>query len=143
MLSHRFLPEHLPWFAGALLLLQVACGEGIGPNETLLRGHWGSDQAELIAIGTGAELRFGCASAVIDDPIAMTAANTFVAAARVHSSMARLGKDPVVRLSGSLSGSQLTVTVPGVRAEPLFPGGTYVLEAGMELPPLEEPVCPQ
>jgi hypothetical protein len=146
MLRHHFLPEHsMGGLAGCglLLLLQVACGNSIGPNETLLRGHWGSDEAELIAIGAGAELRFGCATALVESPITLTTAHTFVAAARVSGSFAALGPNPIVRLSGSLSGNQLTVSVPNVPSVPVFPGGTYVLEEGVELPPLEEPVCPQ
>ena len=125
------------------LFLLSACSDDTAPNqETVLRGHWGSDEAELIAIGAGAELRFICASAVTDEAITLTGDNTFVAAARVNGSMARLGPDPVVRVSGSLAGTRLTVSVPSVSSEQLS-GGTYVLEAGVELPPLEEPICPQ
>jgi hypothetical protein len=126
-----------------LLLLSIAAcsGDSMAPEEPILRGQWGSDQAELIAIAAGAELRFGCAAAVIDDPITLTAANTFVAAARLSGSMASYGPDPVVRLSGSLAGSQLIISVPSVPAVH-FDGGTYVLEAGVALPALEEPMCP-
>lgn len=126
--------------AGFLLVSLAACGgNGTAPEETLLRGQWGSAEAELIAIAAGAELRFGCAGAVIDDPIALTDANTFTATARVSGTMMSLDPGPVVRLSGSLAGSRVTITVPEVLG---FPAATYVLSAGVSRPPLEEPVCP-
>ena len=96
----------------------------------MLQGQWGSEEAELIAILAGAELRFQCAVAVIDDPIMLTPENTFSARARVLNRRTLFEANPsVVRLTGSIADGQVTISVPTVLS---YAAATYVLSPGVE-----------
>jgi hypothetical protein len=123
-----------------LLLIAGACSEPAAPaNDRLLVGQWGSADAELIAIEAGAEVRMACATVIINDPISLTAEQSFVARGRVRGSGATLGTLPVVSVTGVVSGTQLRVTFPdGPGASPR----TRILEAGVTLQRTEPPMCP-
>jgi hypothetical protein len=100
---------------------------------------WGSPEAHLIALYAGADLRIGCTWLIIDDAIVLDDRNGFSAHARVAGSGLTLGDLPVVRLTGSVDGSTVTVTVP---QSAQTTATTYRLEAGVTRAPADEPECP-
>jgi hypothetical protein len=62
----------------APLLLAACAGAATDPSRTLV-GEWGSPDALLIALRSGAELRLACSILIIDDPIDLSATNSFQA----------------------------------------------------------------
>jgi hypothetical protein len=124
----------------AFSLALSACGsDSTAPDSLVLVGQWGSTDAELVAIHAGAEVRLACALVVVERAIPISEANTFRAQGRFYGSRAVEGT-PTATVTGTLSGSQLHVTVSqSYMPEPL----SYVLEAGVPWIPNEEPVCPQ
>lgn len=126
--------------AVALLPALAACSsETAGPSSHALTGTWGSSEAELIAIQAGAEVRFSCSRIVIRAPIALSETNTFEARGELHGSGGQLSGFPVVSVTGSVDGAHVRLTAPSGVGAPLT---TYVLEAGVTLPPSEVPECP-
>jgi hypothetical protein len=124
----------------AVLLLTLGCGDGpAAPSGRELVGAWGSTEAELIALHSGAELRISCTTLIIDDPIDLGDDTDFSARARVYGPGLSLDDLPTIRLTGSVLGSQVTVQVP--RSSHLE-AATYVLEAGVRPAPQDDPVCP-
>jgi hypothetical protein len=132
-------PALVRGLAAALLL--VGCGgDPAAPSGRELVGTWDSLDArtELIALLAGAELRVPCATFIIDDPIVLDDTNGFATRARVRAG-AVSGQLPVVRLSGSLGSSRVTVAVPQRGSTP---AATYLLEAEVTVPAAELPECP-
>ena len=122
----------------AILLLALGCGddEFTAPTGRELVGSWGSADGRLVAVRSGADLRAGCVSFIIDGPIVLTDENTFSVRAGVYGPGASIGNLPVVRLSGSVAGRAVRVAVP---VSDQAPAGTYVLEQGVDPVP---PECP-
>ena len=119
--------------------LLLACGEATGPSSHVLLGQWGDGIRELVATATGAELRLGCLTIVMDSPIGLRAGDAFSARGEVHQRMPTVGDLPTVRVSGRVSEAQLTLAVPGV----LDAGAaTLVLEAGVPHDPGHLTGCP-
>ena len=76
---------------------------------------------------------------VRDDPIELSAGDTFVVRGRLQTSMLVVGPLPRVRGSGRVSGSGVIVTLPvGPAGTPV----TYELESGVTRDPVDIPVCP-
>ena len=126
------------------ILGTLGCSEANGPTGRELVGSWGSPEAELVALLAGAELRFGCTRLIIDQAIVLDEANNFSTSGRLDGPGLTLGALPVMRVTGSSAGDQVTIAVaalatPKQRSMPL---ATYVLEAGVTLPPEDQPVCP-
>jgi hypothetical protein len=89
-------------------------------------------------------LRYGCNRLIIDKAIVLDEANNFAASGRLDGPGLTLGALPVLRVTGSSAGDQLTVAVarmatPKQRSTPV---ATYVLEAGVTRSPQDQPVCP-
>lgn len=120
--------------------LASCSSDTLEPTGRLLLGTWGSSDAELVAIQAGAEVRFGCSSIVIHSPISLSETNSFNARGELHGSGMRIGGFPLVNVTGSVDGDQVRLTAPSAAGDPL---ATYVLEAGVTLPPSEVPECPQ
>ena len=133
---YRFLLGSVP----GILLASVACaGEGTEPNVRALVGQWGSRDAELIGLHSGAELRIPCTTIIIDDAILLTDSNDFTVRAQVDGPGLTVGSLPVIHLTGHVAGDQVTVRVPsGVGTS----AATYLLEAGVAPAPEDEPACP-
>jgi hypothetical protein len=122
-------------------LILLGCGaEGTGPSDRLLIGSWGSEDAELVAIRSGAEVRLRCAVIMIHRPIVLAQDGTFRARGRLDTSGAEVSL-PRVDVTGSLSGSRITVTVPPT----VHPGDvvTLTLDAGIKPSPDDTVFCPQ
>jgi hypothetical protein len=138
--SSRLALPRLHFTAPALLLLLAACAsEPLEPSERVLIGNWGSPDVELIAIRAGAEIRVGCATIVIERPIALTEDNHFAAQGRLDGSGAEFGEQPVESVTGTLTASQILLAAPSAAGgEPV----TYLLEAGMARSASELPECP-
>jgi hypothetical protein len=129
------------WVAVSALLAGAACsGEPTGSDARVLVGQWGSPEAELIGLHSGAELRVPCRTIIIDDPIVLSDADGFTTRARVQGSGLTIGTLPVVRLTGQVAGDRVTIDVPA--ASPAS-AATYVLEAGVTRDPEDVPMCPQ
>jgi hypothetical protein len=133
----------LPQALAAVLLL-FGCGDGdlAAPTGRELRGTWGSIEArsELIALLAGAELRIPCTTFIIDDPIVLDDTNGFGIRARVNGSGGEIGELPVIRLTGLLGSSgRVTVVIPETGSAP---AATYLLDAGVTVPPDQMPECP-
>lgn len=131
------------WRPAGVLAITImalpACGDTTGPSGPLLLGRWGSPTAALVALRSGAEVQLPCAVVIIDDPIELSARDTFVVRGRLQTSSAVVGPLPRVRGSGSVSGSRVTVTLPvGSAGAPV----TYELESGVTPDPVDIPVCP-
>jgi hypothetical protein len=127
--------------AGVTLLTALfACSsDSSGPSDRVLVGTWGSPKAEFIAIQAGAEVRAGCTTIVIRVPITLTESNTFSTRGELHGSGAVVGELPSAKVTGSLSGGRLSLTVPSIAGGPAV---TYLLEAGVTRPAAEVPECP-
>jgi len=122
----------------------LGCSGTTGPTGRELVGSWGSSEAELVALLAGAELRYGCSRVIIDEALVLDEANNFAASGRLDGPGLTLGELPVLRVTGSSAGDQLTIAVaslatPKQRSARL---ATYVLEAGVTRPPQDQPVCP-
>ena len=123
-----------------ILCLTLGCGDdGAAPTGRELVGAWGSLEAQLIALHAGAELRAGCTRFIIDDPIALTDDDKFSSQARVDGSGAALGDLPVVRLTGSQSGSRVRIFVP---QSAHTSAATYILMDAVAPAPSQQPQCP-
>jgi hypothetical protein len=110
-----------------------------GPSRVLLVGQWGSNSVALVAIHAGAEVQLGCATVIIHAPIELSADSTFSVVGQLQTSMALLGRLPTVRVTGRMSGTRVSLTLPDQATGSTV---TYELEAGVVPPPLEEPICP-
>jgi len=139
MARHRRPTWSSPRLAAALLLT-LGCGDGASaPTGRELVGMWGSTEAELIALYAGAELRLPCTRLIIDDAVVLNDANGFTAQARVDGPGLTAGNLPVIRLTGSVAGSQVTIAVP---QSSQTAAATYRLETGVTPAPEDEPECP-
>ena len=131
---------HMAVALAVATLTTSGCENATEPEvRALLLGQWGSATTNFIAIRAGAELWLGCAVIIIDGPIPLQPDGTFSAGGRLDpSGPAIYGELPRVSMTGSISGAQATVVVPG---SDLLTPGTYVLEAGVS-PQGEPQMCP-
>jgi hypothetical protein len=129
------------WCAPAAVgLTTLACGgAATAPSGRELVGAWGTSEVELIGLHAGAELRLPCTIIIIDDPIELGDADDFTARGRVDGPGLTAGSLPVVRLTGEVAGSHVTVNVP---ARTQTSAATYLLEAGVGPALEDEPECP-
>jgi hypothetical protein len=118
-------------------LVSLGCSDGIDPNP-LLVGRWGSEQVELVALRSGAELRLHCAVIVVDEPIELAANDEFGARGELWLSTATVRDRPRATFWGTFEGNRLQVQV--ALPTQWFP---LVLESGVAPPPEDVPVCPQ
>jgi hypothetical protein len=132
-------PSRLPWALATAMIALPACGDTNGPSGPLLLGQWGSATTLLVALRSGAEVRLTCAVVIIDDPIELSAGDTFSVQGRLQTSSAVVGPLPRVRGTGQVTGSRVTLTLLVASAGTPM---TYELESGMTPDPLDIPVCP-
>src|SRR5215207_4326123 len=119
----------------------VGCGEeATAPDGTLLVGEWGSETALFIALRSGAEVQLGCSVVIIDEPIALTAGQTFVVAGRLQTSSAVLGELPRIRGTGKVGGSRVVLSLPVGSGGDLT---TLEHQAGVHPVPAAAPTGPQ
>jgi hypothetical protein len=124
----------------AALLVSSGCGDGAAaPSGRELVGTWGSSEVLLIGLYAGAELRIPCTVFIIDDAIVLNDDNSFSATARVNGPGLTAGSLPVVRLTGSVAGNEVTIALP---ASPATTAATYVLVDGVTPAPEDEVPCP-
>jgi hypothetical protein len=124
----------------AALLATSGCGDGAAaPSGRELVGMWGSSEVQLIALYAGAELRIPCTRFIIDDAILLNDDNGFSAMARVDGPGLTTGTLPVVRLTGSVAGDEVTIALP---ASPATTAATYILVNGVAPAPEDEVPCP-
>jgi hypothetical protein len=120
-----------------ILLLTLACDASTAPGGRILQGHWGSIDAELVAIYAGAELRFECVFAIIDHAVPVSSDSTFTARARLaRRRRANLEILATIQLTGSIANGDVTISVP---ASSDNSAATYVLQPGVTRTPV---VCP-
>lgn len=125
--------------AAVALMASAACGgEATSPDTRLLLGQWGSATTLLVALHSGAEVQFGCAVLIIDEPIELDDGGAFKVRGRLRSSGVVLGSLPEIRGSGQMNGSHVTLSLPV--AEDVI--DTYQLEAGVRPDPADAPQCP-
>lgn len=140
MLGVTFRHVRVAAVMGLTSALGSCSSDTLEPTSRVLLGTWGSSDAELVAIQAGAEVRFGCSSIVIHSPISLSETNSFEARGELHGSGLQIGGFPLVNVTGSVDGDRVRLTAPSAAGNPLT---TYVLEAGVTLPPSEVPECPQ
>ena len=141
MLKNPRRAGHGPSAGMVLMLVGLgACADrATGPAGPVLLGQWGTADAEVIAIRAGAEVRLPCATITVEAPVPLRTDQSFDVRGRLSGSGAQLGELPLVRVTGSISGTQLVVTAP------VAPGTdpvTHVLEAGVHPQAASEPQCP-
>ena len=83
-------------------------------------------------------MRLACAAVIIEEPIEIHDGTTFTVRGRLQTSSAVLGDLPMIRGTGEISGSRVSL--------PVGPGGSPAvlnLEAGVRPLPVDLPTCPQ
>jgi hypothetical protein len=95
------------------ILVLAACGGDLAtePDAHVLLGRWGNATAEFVALQGAAEVRLPCVTVRIARSVRVTDAGTFDADGRLDDSRAQTGDLPRVRVSGTIHGEQLQVTL--------------------------------
>jgi hypothetical protein len=129
------------WMVAAGVCFLAGCAdERADPNDLMLLGTWGSDDALFIALRSGAELQLACTVVIVDEPISLEAGDTFVLKGRLMTSTAVIGHLPRIRGRGMVEGGRVSLSLP------MGPQGASVvfdLTAGVTPQRTELPTCPQ
>jgi hypothetical protein len=110
-------------------LLLAACTPMNATAPTVSAGEWGGQDIDLMVSETGARVLFKCgAMGVVAQPLALDGSGRFATSGTYEPKLVQTGAVPA-QFSGSVSGSQMTLTVQ-TGAVALGPFGLVQGQAG-------------